>query len=100
MSTRPSEPAVLFSPADVLQMQGESAMVCTPGEMANKPRVLPRLVDVKDAATMLAVSQRTVWRLVELGQLPAPLHIGRAARWRVTDLMAFIYSGDLQAEAE
>jgi excisionase family DNA binding protein len=68
--------------------------------MVNKTHVMPCLVDVKDAARMLAVSERTIWRLVELGQLPAPLHVGRAARWRVTDLMSFIYPGELQTEAE
>jgi excisionase family DNA binding protein len=67
--------------------------------MATKTHVTPCLVDVKDAAQMLAVSDRTIWRLVEIGQLPAPVHLGRSARWPVADLLSYVDSLREQAGA-
>ncbi len=58
---------------------------------ANDDGRLPALlVDVNDVAQMLGVSARTVWRLAEVGQLPRPLHVGRAARWRTIDVLDFV----------
>jgi predicted DNA-binding transcriptional regulator AlpA len=67
----------------------DSGQVAQAGDDGN---VTPCLIDVTVAAKMLTVSTRTIWRLVEIGQLPRPLHIGRCARWEVLDLLAFIES--------
>jgi excisionase family DNA binding protein len=40
-----------------------------------------RLITVQTVAQMLAVSDRTVWRLLKEGRLPKPLRIGRSVRW-------------------
>ena len=40
------------------------------------------LLSVKEVAGALAVGQRTVWRLIATGQIPAPFRIGRSVRWR------------------
>ena len=55
------------------------------------PSITPRLVDVHGVARIYAISERSVWRLSKLGQLPAPVHFGqRVTRWRVEDLLEHI----------
>ncbi len=43
-------------------------------------------VPVKQAASMLSIGVSTLWRDVKAGKLPAPIKIGGATRWRVSDL--------------
>lgn len=51
----------------------------------------PRLLKVSDVARALAVSTRTVWRLVSAGELPPPQRIGkRLRRWRAADIEAYV----------
>ncbi len=51
----------------------------------------PQLLTVEDVARALAVSTRTVWRLVSAGELPQPQRIGkRLRRWRASDIEAFV----------
>ena len=45
----------------------------------------PLLVNARDAARMLAVCERTIYNLVERGELSI-IHIGRATRFAVADL--------------
>ena len=49
------------------------------------------LVSVDQVAGALAISVRTVWRLVSAGHLPKPLPIPgtRARRWKRSDIEAF-----------
>lgn len=35
---------------------------------------------------MLGVSDRSVWRRVEDGDIPQPIYIGRLAKWRIADI--------------
>lgn len=49
----------------------------------------PLLVNARDAARMLAVCERTIYNLVERGELSI-IHIGRATRFAVADLKAWI----------
>ncbi len=51
----------------------------------------PLLVNARDAARMLAVCERTIYNLVERGELSI-IHIGRATRFAVADLRAWIQS--------
>ena len=39
------------------------------------------LIDNREAAKLLKVSERTLWRMWNDGQMPAPIRIGRAVRW-------------------
>lgn len=48
------------------------------------------LVDDQAGAVALGISRPTFWRLVSRGELPPPLKIGRASRWRVTDVDALV----------
>jgi predicted DNA-binding transcriptional regulator AlpA len=45
------------------------------------------LVAAKEAAAMLSIGESTLWRQVKNKQLPEPVKIGGATRWRVADLM-------------
>jgi excisionase family DNA binding protein len=44
-------------------------------------------------AALLKVSPRTVYRLNDGGQLPAPIRLGKTKRWRVTELEAWLRAG-------
>ena len=45
-----------------------------------------RFLDVGQVAMVLDVSKRSVYRLRDGGRIPAPLRIGRSARWRATGI--------------
>ncbi len=49
----------------------------------------PLLVDVRVAARLLSVCERTVWNMAKRGELPS-LRIGRAVRFSVDDIKAWI----------
>ena len=40
------------------------------------------LLKVNELASRLGIGERTVWRMVSTGQFPAPIRLGRCARWR------------------
>jgi excisionase family DNA binding protein len=50
----------------------------------------PALLSLEDAATSLAISKRTLCRLISRGDFPAPLKIGRAARVSRRDLVNYV----------
>lgn len=50
----------------------------------------PRLLDVRGVAQAMMISERTIWKLVKLGRFPAPIHIGRTARWHAEDVARYI----------
>ncbi len=58
----------------------------------NNP-VLDRLLTVHEVAKLLGISTRQIWKLVKLGQVPAPLKLARSARWRQTEVLSFIANG-------
>lgn len=47
------------------------------------------LLSTKEAATILAISERTVWQLTHDGQLPA-IRFGRLVRYDPADVRDFI----------
>jgi len=49
-------------------------------------RQLPQMIDVREVATILGISTRSVWRLVAKGELPQPVRFGRTVRWRSGDI--------------
>lgn len=50
---------------------------------------LKRLLTQQEAAERLAVCQRTIWLMTKRGELPV-VRIGRAARYDLADVDAFI----------
>jgi excisionase family DNA binding protein len=53
------------------------------------PRPPPLLLTPPEAARLLAVSPRTLWQLTHDGGIPV-VRFGRAVRYDVRDLLAFI----------
>lgn len=56
--------------------------------MTSAPQERPLLVNTREAARMLCISERTLWTLTQEGRIPS-LKIGRAVRYRVADLEAW-----------
>lgn len=54
---------------------------------------LPVLVTADEVASMLSISNATVHRHNTEGRLPEPIRIGRAIRWRLKDITAWIENG-------
>jgi excisionase family DNA binding protein len=45
------------------------------------------LIDVREVAELLGVNARTVWRMAQTGDIPAPIRLSeRIVRWRLSDL--------------
>jgi len=45
------------------------------------------VVSVREVAELLGVNARTVWRMAQRGEIPAPIRLGeRIVRWRLSDL--------------
>ncbi len=51
--------------------------------------IFPKALNAAQAAQYLSVSERTIYNLMERGELPS-IGIGRARRFLVTDLDAFL----------
>ena len=53
----------------------------------------PALITAADFAGMLKVSVRTLWRLRSAGQVPEPVRLGGAVRWRLDEVRNWIARG-------
>ncbi|MHC5537064.1 helix-turn-helix transcriptional regulator [Singulisphaera rosea] len=51
------------------------------------------LIPAEEVASMLGVSERTLWRLLSAGKIPEPLRIGRNTRWRWAEIREWIERG-------
>ena len=51
------------------------------------------LIDNREAAKLLKVSQRTLWRMWNEGEMPSPIRVGRAIRWSYEGLKAWVDAG-------
>jgi excisionase family DNA binding protein len=73
-----------------------------PHAVADPPRekFLPCvLASAEELATILKVSERTVWRLLSAGKLPRPIRFGGNVRWRMDDVQRWIANGCPPANA-
>ena len=52
--------------------------------------MLPLLLSVGQVGKLLSLSVRSVWRLVSIGELAAPVRIGRASRWKRDWVLAVV----------
>lgn len=57
------------------------------------PEDMGLLIDNREAAKLLKVSERTLWRMWNSGEMPKPIRIGRAVRWRYEELKAWVEAG-------
>jgi prophage regulatory protein len=94
--------AVQESAAEVRQqieeLRAQSAARTAPAE-PSPTRVLvgggtagPAMLDVKACAALLGISVRSWQRLVERGEAPKPVKIGKSSRWLRADVEAYIAS--------
>ena len=51
------------------------------------------LIDSRQAAKLLKVSERTLWKMHTTGEMLAPIRIGRAVRWSLEALKKWIEAG-------
>jgi predicted DNA-binding transcriptional regulator AlpA len=51
------------------------------------------LIDSKQAAKMLKVSEQTLWRMHHDGEMPPPIRIGRAVQWSLESLRHWVEEG-------
>ena len=52
-----------------------------------------RLLRLQDVADRVALSPRMVQKIAAVGAFPAPVRVGRAVRWRESDVTAWIVDG-------
>jgi predicted DNA-binding transcriptional regulator AlpA len=51
------------------------------------------LLDAEQVGALLAISVRHVWSLHSQGKLPSPLRLGKATRWRESELLQWLENG-------
>lgn len=51
------------------------------------------LVDYRQVAKLLKVSERTLWKMQHCGEMPPPIRIGRSVRWSLEALRRWIEAG-------
>lgn len=59
----------------------------------------PLLITAQDAARLLKVSTRSVWRMRSAGDIPSPIRVGAAVRWRMDEIKKWITDGCPKREA-
>lgn len=69
---------------------------------SEKATCLPRkeLLQVDEVAAKCGISKSSVWRLVREGKFPQRHKIGRMARWRLSDLEAWLNNPTEWAEED
>jgi excisionase family DNA binding protein len=70
----------------------------TPRTVANTDIDINRLpavelVNARELAKLLAVSERTLYRLKSTGELPPPIVLGGSVRWRLSEIRQWIGNG-------
>lgn len=51
------------------------------------------LLKVQDVAKLTGLSVRSIWKLLASGRMPAAVRIGRAVRFRATEINEWISAG-------
>lgn len=67
---------------------------------AKPPEDQGLLIDSQEAAKLLKVSPRTLWRMQTSGEMPAPIRLGRAVRWSAEVLKKWVDAGCPPAEPQ
>ncbi|MGO8751295.1 MAG: helix-turn-helix transcriptional regulator [Thermoguttaceae bacterium] len=62
----------------------------SPATVDPSREMLPLLLSVDQVGKLLSLSVRSVWRLVSIGELAAPVRIGRASRWKRDWVLAVV----------
>ena len=56
------------------------------------------MLTVGQVAEVLQLSQRTVWRMATIGQLPPGIHVGRSVRWPKARIEQWIQEKAIEAD--
>lgn len=51
------------------------------------------LLNVREVSEMLGISERTIYRLSDSGDMPQPVKLGSSVRWRRQELENWVDSG-------
>ena len=54
-------------------------------------------LDVTEVSQLLGISKRTVYRLLDAGEIPKSIKLGNATRWRRSDIVLFVEAGSIRA---
>ena len=76
------------SPARNVAPQASVSSLASPGG-----ELVPLLLTTAEAAKLLAVANRTLWRWSRSGLAPSPVTVGGAVRFRRTELLEWIAAG-------
>ena len=55
--------------------------------------IAPELLTTREAAKLLGIGERTLWRHSRSGAAPAPVTIGGAVRYRRSEILDWIAAG-------
>lgn len=67
--------------------------------MTEQPETMPELLNAREVAQILRISERSVWRLVSEQKLIAPLRIGGSARWPKSEIQRCLQSAATERDA-
>lgn len=96
---------IIVSPEAIEQISGLLAKPQTPEQkrLENSRRAIyagedppedeALLLNSREVAKLLTVSDRTVYAMQKSGEMPKPVRIGRAVRWGRTEIMAWVDEG-------
>ena len=68
-------------------------VVAAMGRPALKGFVVQELLNVKQVASILSISQRQVWKLLAAGKVVSPVRLGRSVRFRASDISRWVELG-------
>ena len=69
-----------------------------PDALTNAVPPVRLLLSVKAVAAALGISERSIWRLSDTGELPAPIRVGRLRRWRRSSIENWIAQAERKAQ--
>jgi excisionase family DNA binding protein len=64
-----------------------------PNDTKTLDTIIPELLTTAEAAQLLNIGERTLWRHSHSGVAPAPVAIGGTCRYRRAEIMAWIAAG-------
>jgi predicted DNA-binding transcriptional regulator AlpA len=79
--------------ADMLVVKESAGVKARRAAVAELGPAVDRLIDVQAVAGLLSLSARSVWKLHAAGKLPSAMRVGRAVRWKLSDVQSFIADG-------
>ena len=51
---------------------------------------MERLVSISEVESQVALKKSTLYELIAVGEFPSPIKVGRASRWLLSEIQAWI----------